>query len=402
MLGLLAATVLAVDAGADSPARFENQYLVILTQGGSVEVPLTVKYELPADADFAQLASSDFSNLKPCLTISVARGFAEKADAVKYVAALKKKSLQSYVKKAGHYSPNDPLRAKVCAMRAAKRLAAASPRFVIDVVGQSYVQLGGEVDVAVERVAGTTDVAMAPLAADPKGEIKRGAKFDVITADGFPLKCTVTGFAAINRASADGLPDDEETRPRLFKPSCGVVAPYAKLKCDYPVKEPAIALPPGQNAVWFATASGDAREQLARSFFEKSPELKSALTEGKKAARPDAPFSQEVRVTVFVDAKTDTAVVVAQADVKTGDGFNLCGQDVFHKQPMLVLRYPRADAAPEVVYRAENDERDVRSVFDLAGDGVPSLLFQAGSDVSLNTASESPVHESIYFCGCGC
>lgn len=88
MLGLLAATVLAVDAGADSPARFENQYLVILTQGGSVEVPLTVKSELPDDADFAQLASSDFSNLKPCLTISVARGFAEKADAVKYDVSL--------------------------------------------------------------------------------------------------------------------------------------------------------------------------------------------------------------------------------------------------------------------------------------------------------------------------
>ncbi len=396
--------LLSVALAAAAESRFAEKYLVILTQGGQLAVSSDVVQRLPVDRDTAVLSSSDFANLKPCLTVTVAHAFAEKPAAVKYLANLKKKGLEGYLKRSGRYVPNDAKRARHCELQRTRQASAETPRFVYVAGAQTFVRLDGLAEVKVRDDEQVYNLARAPLQGDPSGALKKGARFDLLDGFGGTTECVVDGFEALLREEPGGSFDaDGPAVPSPFHtPRCGTIEPWARVQCASPVAVPAVAVPHGQGADVYRMVEQPDLEARTRKRFQASAEVLEARREGTRAATQSHPFSFSDSVRTLRATQGQGAVVVWSGLAITGEGNDQCGNDSFHREPMVAFFFTRPDADPVVIYRASDERARAAGAFQLLSDGDITLMLDSPNGPQLISGGRVIANDVIAFCGCGC
>ena len=377
-------------------------------------------------ADVQRLSSTPFSSLRPCLEVVVAGVFADKDAALALSGRLDGAGVKNYLKNAGALAKDREQReadcreqAQVAAAAAARKEAAADPRFVEMRGPRTFVLLTSEPldpentpSAELRQQGGDRGFWLGTLPKDPTGLFKKGDTFDVYDRSS-PVKagCRVKGFALLNR----GIPHfgyfQQTEEPE--GPGCGNVWPVAELDCSLletsamVQDNPLFALPGGRPAPKYFPLETTVPEPVKASAevdLEALPAFTEAREKGTAHAQEQAEPLKEERV--LKGANTgDRWVVVAIARFLTGDGHTTCGGPDFWASVSLVRAVGRQDGQETSMGNIIDGESLV-SVMDLEGDGSLELLTRDPADpqrLAIVREDGTPIASSFLpNCDCGC
>ena len=362
---LVVGLVLAADV-----STLENRYLVIVTEGGGTDVSARTRDALPSPERAQRVSTTALANLKPCIDITIADAFERKADAVALVDALARLKITAYVKNAGKYVPGDAKREATCARLEAQRATASRATVLVGVDGDVLLPLGVEstsrLTTEVAGQEGSPPAFIGTIPRDPSQQVKKNDRFRVVGPSFEAQVCRVVDFRAVRRGAA---------RVEGLDTPCNQTMAFARLDCPTGGSLPAVAVPLPSTAEALAVTQNDALARKATTWLSAHPLLRSAIDAGDAEAKErDTPLNRADEVEVYA-SQTGARVVVFRSRLTTGEGNDECGATDFHREPVVALFYAREDAEPREVFQKDDWRFPLEAVFDLAGDGSVTFLW---------------------------
>lgn len=356
-----------------------------------------------AGAQPGTLDSSRFKGLMPCYEVVFAYAGPDKAHALELSKDLKAAKIDNYVKNAGKYVGARPAVEAFCARQREGQTTSCPANVLLAHRERDrvFVDLGLTGDVAERALASRSgpeavvgpnghNVA-APLGAQTLGGLSIGDSLHVAAASGGEMTaCAVEEFVALTRGTPhwgwyDGPKDG---------PMCGNPEVFARLDCDLPDAALASRAPLAPRAV--REVEAEPITDALIPLLQTSAAWKTAM--GEARARAEGETLEQER-TFERWRLGDRELLVVDAWIKTGEGFDECGGGDVN----LHVRGVVENGAIVVPFRDATYESWL-GLLDLGGDGSLEVIsYSFPSVTTIHRADGEPLcGAEIAYCDCPC